>query len=187
MTDGWQHAGRYARVEIERRWILSEPPDPTAAVAVRHLTDRYLTGTRLRLRLQVEQGGPTQRKLTQKLPDPEPRTRGRQGLLTNTYLSQDEYDVLATLPAVELRKTRYSVAPFGVDVFAGPLTGLVLAEIEHPTEDAADRSPVPSTAVVEVTHDARFTGGRLVRTGPEELRAWLRELGVPFVPSPDSP
>jgi len=179
--------GRYARAEIERRWILSEPPDPTEAVAVRHLVDRYIIGTRLRLRLQVEEGGPTLRKFTQKLPDPEPRTRGRQGLLTNTYLSEDEYDVLAALPALELRKTRYSVAPFGVDVFEGPRAGLVLAEIEFPTEDEADRSPIPATSVVEVSHDPRFTGGRLVRTGADELRSWLRELGVPFVPPPTTP
>ena len=179
--------GRYARAEIERRWVLSEHPDPARAVAVRHLVDRYLTGTRLRLRLQVEDGGPTLRKFTQKLPDPEPRSRGRQGLLTNTYLSQEEYDVLATLPARVLRKTRYSMAPFGVDVFEGPLAGLVLAEIEFATEDAADRSPIPATAVVEVSHDPRFTGGRLVRTDAEELRSWLDELGVPAIVTPPGP
>jgi len=179
--------GRYARAEIERRWVLAERPDPAEAVAVRHLLDRYLTGTRLRLRLQEEDDGPTLRKLTQKLPDPEPRRRGRQGLLTNTYLSQAEYDVMATLPALVLRKTRYSVAPFGVDVFEGPLAGLVLAEIEFPTEDAADRSPIPATAVAEVSHDPRFSGGRLVRTGADELRSWLDELGVPFVADPGSP
>lgn len=49
--------GRHARAEIERRWILSEHPDPAQALAVRHLVDRYVTGTRLRLRLQVEDGG----------------------------------------------------------------------------------------------------------------------------------
>jgi len=179
--------GRYARAEIERRWILSARPDRAEAVAVRHIVDRYLVGTRLRLRLQVEEGGPTLRKFTQKLPDPEPRAGGRQGLLTNTYLSEAEYDLLATLPALELRKTRYSVAPFGVDVFEGPLAGLVLAEIEFPTEDAAEGSPIPSTAAVEVTHDPRFTGGRFVRTSAEELRSWLLELGGPFVDGPDAP
>jgi hypothetical protein len=64
---------------------------------------------------------------------------------------------------------------------------LVLAEIEFPTEDDADRSPIPATSVVEVTHDPRFTGGRLVRTGADELRSWLQELGVPFVAPPTSP
>jgi len=32
-----------------------------------------------------------------------------------------------------------------------------------------------------------FTGGRLVRTGADELRSWLRDLGVPFVPPPTTP
>ncbi len=170
---------KYAVVERERRFLLRTLPD--GVVTTRDVLDRYVTGTRLRLRLQIEEDGPTLRKFTQKLPDPEPRERGRQGLLTNTYLSQEEYDVLATLPALVLRKTRYSVAPFGVDVFEGPLAGLVLAEIEFPTEEAADRSPIPATAIVEVSHDPRLTGGRLVRTEAEELRSWLDELGVPVI------
>jgi hypothetical protein len=68
--------GRYAQAEIERRWSCP-CPRPRQAVAIRHLVDRYLTGTRLRLRLQVEDDGPTA-EVTQKLPDPEPRRRGRQ-------------------------------------------------------------------------------------------------------------
>ena len=181
--------GRYACVEIERRWVLAEAPDPASAVAVRHLVDRYVVGTRLRLRLQTTDGGPTLRKFTQKVPGPEGSGRpgnGHQGLLTNTYLDEAEYDVLAALPALELRKTRYRVAPFGIDVFAPPLDGLVLAEIEFPDVDAAARSPIPPGAVAEVTHDPRFTGGRLVRTTATELRAWLAELGGPFVPRGDS-
>lgn len=173
--------GRYARVEIERRWLLAEAPDPDTAVAVRHLVDRYLLGTRLRLRLQVEEDGPTVRKFTQKLPEPAPTGHGHQGLVTNTYLSEREYDLLATLPALELRKTRYSVAPFGIDVFEGPLRGLVLAEIEFPDVDEADRSPVPPGAVAEVTHDRRFTGGTLAGTATGALHGWIRELGGPFV------
>src|SRR5947208_1185160 len=42
--------GKYARIERERRFLLADPP-PSAAVTGRHrITDRYLPGTRLRLR-----------------------------------------------------------------------------------------------------------------------------------------
>ncbi len=92
------------------------------------ITDRYLVGTRLRLRRAVFPDGDCELKLTQKVPLPRPG--GVQGLITNTYLSPTEYDLLASLPAAVLSKTRCSVPPLGVDVFDGPLRGLVLAEAE---------------------------------------------------------
>jgi hypothetical protein len=42
--------GKYARVERERRFLLPAPPAAAVAVAPRRIYDRYLTGTRLRLR-----------------------------------------------------------------------------------------------------------------------------------------
>jgi CYTH domain-containing protein len=46
-----------------------------------------------------------------------------------------------------------------VDVFAGPLAGLILAELEL----GDDEPPVarPPWALVEVTGDDRYSGGRL--------------------------
>jgi hypothetical protein len=88
-------------------------------VRVRHITDRYIDGARLRLREQTDDGGPTIFKLTQKVPA---RANGaQQGLITNIYLTQDEFRLLAQLPGKTLRKVRYSVPPFGVDVFEGAL------------------------------------------------------------------
>jgi hypothetical protein len=42
--------GKYARVERERRFLLAGPPPAPAVTASRRITDRYLPGTRLRLR-----------------------------------------------------------------------------------------------------------------------------------------
>ena len=42
--------GKYAQVERERRFLLTGPPPPPAVTASRRITDRYLPGTRLRLR-----------------------------------------------------------------------------------------------------------------------------------------
>ncbi|MCI0345007.1 MAG: hypothetical protein L0221_06110 [Chloroflexi bacterium] len=152
------------------------PADPP--IATYSIEDRYITGTRLRLRRQatVDRHGATLllRKLAQKVP----AASGAPGLITNVYLSEDEYERLAELPASTLRKTRHSIPPFGVDVFEGALDGLILAEIEF--ETSADEAAFePSIAVVaEVTHDIRFTGGQLVVTTADELRLLLREFGI---------
>jgi len=169
--------GKYARVERERRFLLAAPPPASAVTASRRITDRYLPGTRLRLR-RVEQldSGTCEFKLTQKVPAGRPGFV--QGLITNTYLSAAEYDLLASLPADVLCKTRQSVPPLGIDMFDPPLHGLVLADAEFSTDQAARSFPLPPAAIAEVTDDARFTGGNLVRTRRRDLLAWLAEYGI---------
>jgi CYTH domain-containing protein len=173
--------GKYALVERERRFLLGTVPPFPADTAVREITDRYVTGTRLRLRRSRLPGAGgrarTELKLTQKVPA---ASGGAvQGLITTFYLSEAEYEALLALPARVLRKTRRSLPPLGVDVFEGPLAGLVLAEAEFGSDEEAAAFAVPPFAVAEVTADPRFTGGRLARTSPEELRALLAGFGLP--------
>lgn len=115
-------------------------------------------------------------KLTQKVPASLPGAT--QGLITNTYLSSAEYDLLASLPARVLSKARLSVPPLGVDVFDAHLQGLVLAEAEFTSDEEAQSFVPPAECVAEVTEDARFTGGRLVQTSRQELLEWLAEYGL---------
>lgn len=168
--------GKYSLVERERRFLLARPPKPSTVTVARVITDRYVMGTRLRLRRTDFAGGHCELKLTQKVPLPQPGAI--QGLITNTYLSPAEYDVLAALPAALLSKARFRVPPLSVDVFDGRLQGLVLAEAEFTTDEEA-QSFVPSAeCVAEVTDDARFTGGRLVQASRQELLGWLAEHGL---------
>lgn len=101
-----------------------------------------------------------------------------QGLITNTYLSAAEYDLLATLPAAVLSKTRLSVPPLGIDVFEPPLHGLIMADVEFSTDSEAQSFLPPPAAVAEVTDDSRFTGGSLVSARRHDLLAWLAEYGI---------
>ena len=77
-----------------------------------------------------------------------------------------------------LTKTRLSVPPLGIDIFDPPLHGLVMADAEFSTDQAAQAFPHPPTAIAEVTDDARFTGGNLVRARRHDLLAWLAEYGI---------
>ena len=66
----------------------------------------------------------------------------------------------------------------GVDVFHGPLDGLVMAEAEFTSDAACHCFVPPSYCVSEVTDDNRFTGGRLAHAKRDELLGWLTELGL---------
>jgi CYTH domain-containing protein len=167
---------KYARVEIERRFLLAGVPDGEDVRTVHEIDDRYIDATRMRLRRMAEVGGPTALKLTQKLPGVD--GEGRLGVLTSLYLSEDEYAALAALPAAPLSKSRLSIGGYGVDVFRGHLDGLVLAEAEFASvEEAAALRPA-AFCRAEVTADPRFTGGELVRATRAQVRAWTADYGL---------
>jgi CYTH domain-containing protein len=169
--------GKYARIERERRFLLAGSPPASAVTARRRITDRYLPGTRLRLRrIDHLDSGDCEFKFTQKVPASWPGYV--QGLITNTYLSAAEYDLLASLPAAVLSKTRLSVPPLSVDIFEPPLHGLVMADAEFSADHEAQSFSPPPTAVAEVTDDTRFTGGSLVSARRADLLAWLAEYGI---------
>lgn len=169
-------AEKYARVERERRFLLAASPAgrPTRRVLIE---DRYLLGTRLRLRRMTELD-PRVAGVTYKLTQKIPTVAGTPGLITTLYLSAGEYATLAAVPADTLRKIRSSFPPLGVDVFEGPLGGLVLAEAEFETaaDEAAFRRPVE--AIAEVTADVRLTGGYLVTLGADEMADLLLGFGI---------
>ena len=168
---------KYARVERERRYLLGGlPPGLKLSDPHTQITDNYVTGTRLRLRkVRDPRANEWTLKLTQKqAPAPPDFSRT---LITNIYLSPYEYEVLSVFEGNELRKNRYPYEHEGrrysVDVFLGPLRGLVLAETDFEDDAEMDAFPTPSFAHADVTRDELFTGARLVELTAEEIR---REL-----------
>ena len=174
-----QSRHRYPRIERERRFLLNRVPPQADAVRVRHIMDHYIDGMRLRLRRQTDDDGSEIFKLTQKVPLP--GSGARQGLLTTIYLNAEEFRIFAELPGRQLTKARYSVPPFGIDMFEGSLAGLVLAEVEFDSASEADSLVIPSFVASEVTEDVRFTGGRLVHASRQDVQDWVAEYGVELV------
>jgi CYTH domain-containing protein len=167
---------KYARIEFERRFLLDRFPRDVVVTRVRRISDRYIEDTTLRLRQQSDNDGPTVFKLTQKLGD---KADGAcQGHITSMYLTNVEFSVLAKLPAKVLTKTRYSVPPFGIDVFDGVLSGLVLAEAEFNSAAEAAALALPPFIGQEVSDNPRFTGGHLVTASRRELENWLAQHGI---------
>lgn len=168
---------KYARFEYERRFLLSSPP--TEGIVRRiQMHDRYVSGTRMRVRQAVTTVSGADSNVVHKLTQKIPRPDGRPGLLTTMYLNENEYETLARLPAAELRKARLSVPPLGIDCFEGDLQGLCLAEAEFETQAELEAFVPPPWIADEVTGDDRFTGGHLVPTTRDALRECLAEYGL---------
>ncbi|WP_051733273.1 hypothetical protein [Kitasatospora phosalacinea] len=167
------HAGEEDRAERERRFLLARAPAPDTVTAARRITDRYVDGTRLRLsRVERLDTGECSYRLSREQPV-------HPGASADLQLSEQEYArLLAALPGPELTRMRLGVPPLGVDVFEGPLLGLVLAEAEFESPEDAETFVPPPDCVAELTPDHHFTGDHLARTDRERLRAGLAEYGV---------
>ncbi len=174
---------RYARLERERRYLLEGLPEGlTRASPHVQITDNYITGTRLRLRkVREPQTNKWTVKFTQKYaPNPTDLSRS---IITNTYLTAAESEVLAVFEANEIRKNRYPYEfagkKFSIDMFLGDLFGLVLAEISFASDEELDSFPSPPFAVEDVTNNYLFTGGSLsVSTFAEVREEWMRQRAV---------
>ena len=133
---------------------------PDVAHERRRIVDRYITGTRLRLREVVSENGALTRKLGHKV-------RLGEGpyeiACTSLYLDDAEWDVLCALPAKTLTKVRHLVTRGGVTVAIDELEdGTLLAEI-----DDQDGAPVPIPGWLDVlrdvTDDEKWTGAQLAQ------------------------
>ena len=85
---------KYAVVERERRFLLARLPE--GILSTKQIVDRYVTGTRLRLREVREEDGTVIRKLGHKVRLSEGPT---EVACTNFYLNDQELAVLGALPA----------------------------------------------------------------------------------------
>ncbi len=171
---------RYSLPEYERRFLLDGVP--SAATDPRTITDRYLIGSRLRLRA-VDDPDAAFRvvKLGHKrrLAEDDPRMIWH----TSLFLDESEYGLLATLPARLLVKTRWTMTvdghPAAVDVHSGVREGLVVLEVDFGDVESMAAFEAPSWVGPEVTDDHRFTGGGLAdldRAGLDEALADHRHV-----------
>jgi len=143
-------APKYSLPEIERRWLVDVSrvdfdalPTPTSIV------DRYLHGTKLRLR-KMENEEEVLYKFVKKY--------GREGWMepiTNLYLDQAEYEVLAALPADEIRKKRYKLDGGSLDIIDGE-PSVCIYEKEFETVEQASAF-IPPAYVKEELLDGQMS------------------------------
>lgn len=153
---------KYAVVERERRYLLARLParQPTGVTTTREITDRYVTGTRLRLREVRKADGTVTRKLGQKV---RLGDGPREVACTNLYLDDAEWALLSSLPGTTLRKRRHLVVADGLVVAVDEHEdGTLVAEIDD-REGPSDVVPGWLDVVREVTDEEAWTGAGLAR------------------------
>ena len=149
---------KYAVVERERRYLVAYLPE--GVNETQDIQDRYVTGTRLRLREVRHGDGTVTRKLGHKV-------RLSDGpaevACTNLYLDDDEWRLLVTLPALGLHKLRHIVHRDGVRVAIDEHDdGTLVAEIDD-HDQSSGFVPAWLDVVKDVSSDEAWTGAKLAR------------------------
>lgn len=163
---------KYAVVERERRFLVRGLPSGVSRTVL--IRDRYVAGTRLRLREVSEPDGSVVRKLNHKV---RLGDGPQEVACTSVYLDEVEWDALAGLAGPTLEKRRHHVDRDGLHVVVDDFgDGTLLAEI-----DAGDGPvlEVPSwlDVVVEVTGQEEWTGAGIAgrMSGQRQRRGAAQE------------
>ena len=102
-----------------------------------------------------------------------------------TDLTAEQYRQLSEkVSGIFIQKTRYLIPCPGdasltieLDIFHGDLEGLIYAEVEFPSVEAAYAFIPPSWFLREVTEDGSYTNAALSRLTPEELNDFMTRAG----------
>jgi adenylate cyclase len=155
------HDGVRVADEIERKFRVREVPDaPGQGTRLRQAYLALDGDVEVRVR---DQGGT--HGLTVK------GGRGMQRTEVEVAIGPDEFDELWDLaPDRRIDKTRHRITvgdhTAEVDVYEGPLHGLVVVEVEFADRDAAEAFDPPSWFGEEVTGDDRWSNAGLATSGP---------------------
>jgi len=146
-------------MEIERKWLVELPSDQSLNAPAQRIDQGYLAiepdGTEARIRRKEDHYFLTVKSA---------------GALTRAeYEIELSLEQFATLwPATEGRrveKTRYASDGIELDLYAGALEGLILAEVEFTSEAEAAAYVAPVWFGAEVTDDRRYKNHSLAVHG----------------------
>lgn len=138
---------KYTIPEIERRRIAKQDllPDLSTLCSF-HIQDHYIKNTRMRLRKQAHTDG----KIVYKLCKKYWKTSAIREDIVNIYVDEHEYNLLLTLPATVLHKTRYidEKNACDINIFAD---WKVIIEREFTSEEEANAFIPPSYCGLDVS------------------------------------
>ncbi|MEL7532569.1 MAG: hypothetical protein AAFN10_14725 [Bacteroidota bacterium] len=149
---------KYAQKEWERRFLLRTQAINLAELSFQTITDKYLDGTRLRLR-KTQKEEKVQFKLTKKLE----LSAELEDWVSTIYLSESEYALFYSLAGKSYEKRRYyreqeAEARIGIDAIRLGAEMIYLAEVEFDSPESMMQYQFPLPFAKEVTNDPFYSG-----------------------------
>ena len=156
---------KYGKYEYERIYLLqSNCLRGKRVKGIKKIRDKYIKGTKLRLR-EVVENNETKYKFTRK----ERLNPSKVGVLKiNTlYLTKSEYDRINVLEGFEVEKERQMLQidqiRIGVDRIMLNNKNLFIAEVEFDTELEMNSFTMPLQIIKEITGDQKYSGYEIAK------------------------
>ena len=174
--------------ELELTYLVRELPEGVLDAPRKDMLDIYLPAGAAHPTLRVRKSG-ERYEITKKQPLKEGDASHQ--LETTIPLTEAEFVELGTLSGKRVEKTRYIYEEDGVtyeiDVFQGPLAGLVLADVEFGSAAEKDVFDMPAWCLADVTQEVFVAGGMLCGKSYADIERDLtrfayKPLVIPAVP-----
>jgi hypothetical protein len=154
---------KYARTELEKRFLLKEAPISIEDSTFKRITDKYLSRTNCRLRKE-EDNEKVIYKLTKKI-ILEETNYGKQWIST-IYLDKIEYEFFQLLDGIKIEKKRYkyecsSQEIIGIDKIQLGEELMWIAEVEFEDLEKYENYKLPIDYEEEITNNKLYTGYEL--------------------------
>lgn len=151
-------------LEIERKWLVSEPPAAALAVAGEEIDQGYLAiaadGTEVRLRRRDQRCFLT-------VKSPGGLVRGEREVDISTEQFAELWPATEGRRVEKVRRVHHAGDGIRIelDVYRGALTGLIVAEVEFADAGAANAFEAPAWFGREVTGEPPYKNQRLAVCG----------------------
>jgi adenylate cyclase len=163
--------------ELELTFLAKKIPDDLAKCPHKEIIDIYIPKSVEHPSLRIRKEGGKYEITKKELDDLTDYSKYTEH---NIHLTAGEFGVLSDVKGKRVHKLRY-LFPVGkwtaeIDVFQGPLKGLVVVEVEFDTEEEKAGFKMPDFCLVDVTQEEFIAGGMLCGKSYEEVEPELRRF-----------
>jgi|TARA_Y100000310_G_C20672907_1_gene811263 CYTH domain-containing protein len=163
-------------IELEKTYLAKLIPE--GLTNAKEMLDIYLPSSKHHPNLRIRKNG-NNFEMTKKSPiNKDDASKQKEHTI---ILTEDEFKELSELKGRRVDKIRYHLNHNGrtaeVDIFQGPLKGLVLIDFEFDNEDEKDQFEMPDFCLKDVTQELFIAGGMLCGKSYGDIEEELNKHG----------
>lgn len=164
-------------IELEKTYLAKEIPSGLKKCSSKEIIDIYFPASRDHPTLRIRKNG-NKYEMTKKEPVIEGDASHQKE--QTIILEEEEFNELSRLKGKKTSKTRYFYEYHGrvaeIDIFQGPLKGLILVDFEFESMEEKASFKMPGFCLAEVTQETFIAGGMVCGKFYEDLRDNLKRF-----------
>jgi CYTH domain-containing protein len=165
-------------IELEKTYLAKKIPEGLDKCKHKEIIDIYVPKQKDHPTIRIRKNG-DKYEITKKEPvkDGDSSKQEEQTI----KLRENEFNEFRKMPGKKTHKIRYYY-PYKnliaeIDVFKGPLNGLIVVDFEFDSENEKDKFEMPEFCLADVTQEVFLAGGMVCGKNYEDIKEKLESLG----------